>query len=249
MAEILADDLCNDDRRPVVGAGVLRGRETDIAHMRAIADVGAKTIASSFIATRGERLVLRRVRFSGGEQRDEEFQAEILGIVEVDADERIVARVSFDVDDVDAAFEELDARYLASEAAAHSQIWSVVARAYAAINRGELPELTPDSVNIDHRRAIAFAPGEMTAYIHAPWDDAPDFRVYIEAVHRLSNFGAIVTQAATGTSQQGFEAEWRAINMSTVDGGLINRTEIFDETDLDAALARFDELSLDPPMN
>ena len=33
----------------------------------------------------------------------------------------------------------------------------------------------------------------------------------------------------------------------TVDGDLINRCELFDEADLDAALARFDELSRPAP--
>ena len=42
----------------------------------------------------------------------------MLNIVEIDADERIAALVVFDLDDIDAAFEELDARYLAGEAAA-----------------------------------------------------------------------------------------------------------------------------------
>ena len=58
----------------------------------------------------------------------------------------------FDLDDIDAAFEELDARYLAGEAAAHAHTWSVIAGAYAALNRHELPATTPDWVNIDHRR-------------------------------------------------------------------------------------------------
>ena len=66
-------------------------------------------------------------------------------------------------------------------------------------------------------------------------------------MHRLSNLGAVVTQAAHGTSQEGFDAEWRVINLSTVDGDLINRCEMFDEADLDAALARFDELSRPAP--
>ena len=35
------------------------------------------------------------------------------------------------------------------------------------------------------------------------------------------------------------------IDILTVEGDLINRAEIFDEADLDAALARFDQLS--PP--
>ena len=79
----------------------------------------------------------------------------MLGIVEIDADNRIVASVLFDPDDIDAAFEELDARYLAGEAAAHAHTWSLIAGAYAALNRRELPATTPDWVNIDHRRATA----------------------------------------------------------------------------------------------
>ena len=63
----------------------------------------------------------------------------MLGIVEIDADERIAALVVFDLDDFDAAIAELDARYLAGEAAAHAHTWSVIAEAYAAINRHELP--------------------------------------------------------------------------------------------------------------
>ena len=57
----------------------------------------------------------------------------------------------FDLDDIDAAFEELDARYLAGEAAAHAHTWSVISKAYAALNRRELAATTPDWVNIDHR--------------------------------------------------------------------------------------------------
>ena len=63
----------------------------------------------------------------------------LLSIVEIDADERIGAVVMFDLDDFDAAIAELDARYLAGEAAAHAHTWSVIARAYAAFNRHELP--------------------------------------------------------------------------------------------------------------
>ena len=76
----------------------------------------------------------------------------MLRIAEIDADERIVAAVAFDLDDIDAAIAELDARYLAGEAAAHAHTWSVIAQAYAALNRRELPATTPDWVNIDHRR-------------------------------------------------------------------------------------------------
>ena len=70
----------------------------------------------------------------------------------------------------------------------------------------------------------------------------PDVTFRVEAVHRLSNLGAVFTHVAHGISQDGFDAEWREIDLLTVEGDLINRCEIFDEADLDAALARFDEL-------
>ena len=108
-------------------------------------------MTSTDIATRGDRLVLFRVGFLDRDQRPDAFRTEVLCILEIDAEERIVTSVSFDLDDIDAAFEELDARYLAGEAAAHSHTWSVISRAYTAFNRHELPATTPDWVNIDHR--------------------------------------------------------------------------------------------------
>jgi hypothetical protein len=247
MAEILADDISTDDRRRVVGAGIRHGRAAEIADVRATADTGTKSGALTVIATRGERLALSRVILSGRDQRPDAFHTEALGIAEINADNRMVAYVAFDLDDIDAAFAELDSRYLAGEAAPHLRTWAVISRSYAAANRQELREMSPDWVNIDHRRARAFAPGEMSAYMDATWNLAPDVSVYIEAVHRLSIFGVVVTHVAKGNSQQGFEAEWREVNLSTVDGELINRCELFDEADLDAALARFDELSRPAP--
>ena len=149
----------------------------------------------------------------------------------------------FDPDDIDAAFAELDARYLAGEAAAHAHTWSLVKEAYAAFNRRELPPTTSDWANIDRRRGTSFAPGDVVPYVRAAWDVAPDVNICIVAVHRLSNLGAVVTYAASGTSKQGFAAEWREATLLTFAGDAINRCEIFDEADLDAALARFDELS------
>ena len=242
VAELLADDICVDDRRPVVSAGVLHGRDVDVAHLRAIADIGVRNITSNVVAIRGQHVVLGRVRLWGRDQRPGAFHTELLELVEIDTESRIAARVLFDVDDIDAAFEELDARYLAGEAAAHAHTWSVVARAYAVLNRRGLPATTPDWVNIDHRRGTAFAPGDMTAYIRATWDVTPDICYRIEAVHRLSTLGAVVTHVSNGTSHGGFDAEWRVTNLYTVDGDLINRCEMFDETGIDAALARFDEL-------
>lgn len=246
MGEILADDIAADDRRRVVNAGIRRGRDAKIADMRATADLGTTKGSSTVIAIRGERLALVRIRLSGRDQRPDAFQTEMLGIVEVNADNRMTARILFDPDDFNAAIAELDTRYLAGEAAPYAHTWSVVARAYDAANRQQL-QLATDCVSIDHRRARAFAPGELTEYMRATWDLAPDVRGHIDAVHRLGKLGAVVTHVVNGSSQEGFDAEWREVFLVALEGDLINRAEIFDEADLQIAIRGFEELHRQPP--
>jgi class 3 adenylate cyclase len=246
IAEMLADDISTDDRRRVVNAGIQRGRDGQLADIRSLADIGAN-ITWSVVATRGQRLVLSRLASTNRDLQRGEFGAEMLSIIEIDSDYRIVAGVLLDTDDIDAAFEELETRYLAGEAAAHAHTWSLTTQAYAAFNRRELPATTPDWVNTDNRRGTAFASGEVFPYVQSAWDVAPNINIYIEAVHRLSHFGSVVIYAAHGTSGEGFDAEWREITLLTFEGGLISRCEIFDEEDLDAALARFDELNSTAP--
>jgi hypothetical protein len=224
----------------VVNAGLWDGRDVVIANLRAVAEAAANI--TSIIATRGERLALSRIRSSNRDPRQGEFGVEMLNIVEIDTEGRIAAHVEYDPDDIDAAFAELDARYLAGEAAGHARTWSAVMRAYTELNRGELPTTTVDFEDIDHRRAAAMAPGELIEYLRAALDQTPELSIYIEAVHLLSDRGAIVTHAAHGTSREGFDAEWREVSLVTAGGDTFNRCELFDETDLDAALARFEEI-------
>jgi len=246
IAEILTDDSFVDDRRRVVNAGFWDGRDVVIANMRALEEGGAN-ITSTVVATRGERLALTHICSANRDHRQGEFSVEMLGIAEIDTDERIAAHVLFDVDDIDAAFAELDARYLAGEAAAHSHAWSVNSGFYAGFNRHELPATTRDWIYIDHRPLVTIEANDLPASMRAIWDLAPDISIYMEAVHRLSDLGAVVTAAVYGSSQEGFDAEWRMIDLFTVEGDLISRCEIFDEADLDAALARFEELQAQAP--
>ena len=118
LRAMMATDMVDEDRRRIANAGVRHGRDAMVGGIQTAADLGAQHIASTVIATRGERLALCRLRYSGRDQRPEAFYSEALGVAEIDADERVVAHVAFDPDDIDAAFEELDARYLAGEAAA-----------------------------------------------------------------------------------------------------------------------------------
>ena len=214
MAELLADDICTDDRRRVVNAGIRHGRDAEIADMRAIADVGVANVTLTVMATRGEHLTLCRFILPVEDQGSESFRNEALGIVEINADNRISARLLFDLDDFDAAFAELDARYLAGEAAAYAHAWSVVADTYAAVNRRELPATTQDHVYIDHRPLVSIEGVDVATSLGALWDITPAFSVYAEAVHRLDELGVVVTQVVKATSHEGLDAELRMIAMA-----------------------------------
>ncbi|UGU19792.1 BTAD domain-containing putative transcriptional regulator [Mycobacterium avium] len=246
ITDLLTDDYCGDDRRSVVGAGIRRGPDAAIEDYRSAADIDVTDAGSDTVATRGARLALARAHYARNGKESEAFRVDFLQLVEIDSDGRIAAMAAFDLDDFDAAIGELDARYLAGEAAPYAQAWSVITVAYSAVNRQELPTTTPDWVNVDHRRAIAFAPGDLGPYLRATWDLITP-NAYIETVHRLSALGAVVTRVVHGKSDSGFDAEWREIGISTVHGDRINRSEMFDETNLDAALARFDELTRPAP--
>ena len=241
VGDMLAADYYTDDRRPLVGGGI-HGRDEEIASVQVQANLGVTHATSAVIAVRGERLALSHLRYSGQDQGLETFVAEMLLVIEINADGQFVAAVAFDLDDIDAAITELDARYLACEAASHGHAWRVISQVYATLNGGEIPATATNFVDIDHRRLAAIGSGDLKAYVTAAINDSTDIRLYVETVHRLTDYGAVVTHVASGTSRTGFTADWRITGVYTVEGDLINRYEVFDESDLDTALARFDEL-------
>ena len=243
LTEILADDIAIDDRRRAVNSGIQYGRQAAIADMRGAIDLGLTNISLTVIAIRGVQLELCRMSISG-QDRPDAFRIEFLSVVEINADERIVARVAFDLDDVDAAFAELDAAISPAKPPPMRDTWSVIAAGYAALNRYEVPPSAPDYVNVDHRSRATFESADLGENLRAAWDLTPELKGHTEVVHRLSGLGAVVTHAAHGTSRDGLDAEWRGIHFLTLDGGMVNRCEIFDEADIHAALARFNQLSL-----
>lgn len=164
-------------------------------------------------------------------------------MIEVDANGRLVARTVFDVEDVDAAFADLETRYVAGEASEHADSWWRMVEGCARLNRHQAPLTTANFVDADHRAGANHAPGDMKAFVSESWGDTPDIRMHMEAVHALADSAVVVTTVLTGTSTQGFEAEWRSIGVVAFDGALSARTELFDESALDSALVLFSEIT------
>ena len=134
MAELITEEFSIEDRRPTVNAGIRHGRDAGIKEQRAVADVGFTDVARTVLATRGEHLTLVRAHYTGGDEGPEPFEISVLHIVEI-ARRAGTAVVTFDTGDIDAAFAELDARYMDGEAAAHAHTWSVTAGSFAGVNQ------------------------------------------------------------------------------------------------------------------
>ena len=135
----------------------------------------------------------------------------MLSIIEIDSDDRLASAALYDLDDLGAALADLDARYLAGEAASHAKTWSVITQAYALLNRREIAATTTDLVNLDRRRVATFAPGGLNGVHARGLGTRAGSLLPLETVHRLNDLGAAVTRVTTSTSRDGFDAEWRII--------------------------------------
>ena len=69
---------------------------------------------------------------------------------------------------------------------------------YTSFNRHELPATTPDWVNVDHRPVATFEFRDVSAFFRSTWDLTPHVSIYIGAVHRLTDVGAVATHWCMG---------------------------------------------------
>ena len=241
MAETMTDDFCRRRSPSGGGCGRRRGRDAAVTDLRAIADLGVTEFDVDSHCYPRDPPCANPCPLLGPRRGSETFLPEVLNVVETSARRPLRDPIRFDVDDLDAAFAELDARFLAGEAAPHARTWSVIAGLNAAFNRHELPP-AEWVITVDHRPLVTADASDMPALIRSVQDVTPDLRLDIEVVHRLSGVGAVVTRTAYGTSHDGFDAEWRMIHVADCRRRPSRPLRCFDEADLDAALIKFEEL-------
>src|SRR5260370_40037803 len=103
----------------------------------------------------------------------------------------MMAQVVFDLDDVDGAYEELEARYLAGEAAPYARVWQTGMETLGELNRHEPGRMIAELAYTDHRR-IPFAPGDFGRAVEELWALVPDARYRTPAVYALDAHGLVV---------------------------------------------------------
>src|SRR5262249_44441257 len=131
------------------------GRDQYLQGARLTWDMRWSRLVSEVIATRGDRLMLQRTCHEVADTDVGPSEREYLVLIEADEHGNHRAMVLYDAGDIDAAYAELDRRYLAGEGRPYAREWeaggqlwqTIVARDWA----GLAALMTPDCVFADHR--------------------------------------------------------------------------------------------------
>jgi class 3 adenylate cyclase len=248
VAALMTDDVELDDRRPIVGHRS-QGREAVLGYQLSVLESGLTHLSSVELATRGNRLVLSRT--SAGGPRT---QVDALAVQEVSVEGRNSAQIVFDASNLDAAFDELDSRYLAGEGAPYTETLRPCLKLTAAHNRQDWArcrQLLADGFRLVDHRAEANVVGEVdsadqfVALMQSRFDSARDVQGRLLAVHAVEHGGAVFLAQMNSTTSEGAEIQLPLHVLFITQNGLIARLEHFPLGQLDAALARL--RSLCPP--
>jgi ketosteroid isomerase-like protein len=176
------------------------------------------------------------------------FEIEVIRLIEVAADGRLVTWINFDVEDRRAAFAEAHVRLVAGEAAAVGGQAPVMAlvRAFARYDWETIGGcLAPDAVVCDRRAPAVLGTldrDQWVASLRALAELAPDVAGECIRIVTWNHRGRVDVFRQFGTTRDGGPFETVIARVFVTDGAHIQRYELFDVADIDRALARFAEL-------
>lgn len=227
----------------MVSGGVGGSNEMQ-AGMEFFRELGSRTSVDT-LAIRGDRFSLFSVTI-----RQSGFVIDQLMVNELAEHGLLRRNVVFDPDDLEAALDELDAMYLAGLGPDDAETYRLATEQYAAyveLDAERLDEVTADNhVFVDHRRLGNFGElgrAEFFEMFESRRATRGPGRALSTAVHRLEG-GVLVysTGEQTARESDGAEVASSGVFMIHVVEGRVDRAEIFDDDQLDAALARAEAL-------
>jgi tetratricopeptide (TPR) repeat protein len=250
-AAFYAPDFKLIDRRSLIHLEL--DRDQYLQGTRLTWDMRSSRIVSDVIATRGNRLALQIVRHQVADADVGPSEREYLGIIEVDDRGSHIAMVLFDAGDLDAAYAELDRRYMAGEGAPYARVWDRGNKMQEAIGARDWNRLrsvfVPDAVIEDHRLIGAgrLSVDEWVAFVGAMVELRPDAVVRRHHCLDINERGTLGISLWTGDDTAGgFEIP--VVTSATIAAdGRHTRIDVYSLDQLDQARARFAELTAAPP--
>ena len=226
----------------------MEGAEPYTELIREVAAVGYRALQVEPIAVRGERLNLAHTTMRTADG----FETVSLYVNECDDHGLATYSAEYDEHDLVAAIDDLDVRYIAGEGAPDAEMLTHARTVIRAYDRHEWDALrsmlADDFVSADHR-TVGFGtvgPDEFIDLCRVGLEMMPD---YVQVCRWLTVVGraALGTFDGSGTLHDGGRYEWTIHFLQQMDAqGTVRRIEWFDQTDLDAATARLQELGAPP---
>src|SRR5262249_2177185 len=224
----------------------------ELESLRFLFEVGSSRFVEEVLATRGDRLALFRGRVVGTGSDTGPSEVDFLQVTETDDRGDAVAIVTFDPDDLDAAYAELDERYAAGEADPHAAAWQTYLRLWRALAARDWKQLAatfaPDFLIEDHRPVglfASFSRDEWVASARALFDLRPDATVRLAHVLAIDDCRALTVGWWAGGEPEGaFETPTVVVRTIARDGTRF--WHIYDPDQLDEARACYDALRPDP---
>jgi hypothetical protein len=245
---LASDDFTYEDRRKY--ALVTGDIELLIRSSQEIRSWPRFRFSNALLGTAGDRIMVERGQFTG-EPDTGAFEIELIRLVEVAADGRLVAWINFDPEDRRAAFAEAYARFAAGEAAAiggQAPI-ATLARAFGRHDWETIRGcLAPDAVVCDRRAVSVFGTidGDQWVELLRTLDDLTrDADTEMLRIVTWNHRGRVDVVRQFGSILDGGPFEHLFVRVCVTDGPHIRRYELFDVGDVDRAVARFAELCAD----
>jgi hypothetical protein len=241
-----SEDYLFEDRRRGLQT-MIRDRAESIENLRALKAVGVDELPFTVIATRGERLALCRYTLHGRDP-DSSFGAETLVINEVGDDGEMLSGIVFEPEDLDAAFNELNERYLAGEGRAYAHLLRLETNRQRLHRRDWVTyreQLHDDIVLVDHRPAGAgtlSGPDEVTRYSAVFVELVPNAQLHMIKIVAIETDRMLYHLNVHGSTEEGAAVDRPLLALVAYRDGRLHRFEQFALEDSAAALARFTEL-------
>jgi class 3 adenylate cyclase/ketosteroid isomerase-like protein len=225
-------------------------REKMLEFSRSLGEnASTRVIKSETLATRGERLALLRwrIEIAGGDIGSSEISH--LNLFETDENGDLLAMVRWDDDDLDAAFEEIDARYQAGEGGSLAALITEFQRAENAGHWDAVADMcTPDFAEYDHR-PLSLLPVSKGGNAWAKTDRAlfelaPDTRMWVDHVRRRGNRALVHVTFRGSRDGSEYAMPFLAVSTSNENGKYV-RNDLYDPEQVDLALSRFTDLAGD----
>jgi hypothetical protein len=252
VAQEFAPGFRTESRERMVAQLFDLDRDQFLALLRLDTESYGQWLTREVLATRGDRLALVRYFARRAGENFGESESEWVNVIEVDEHGRRSAHVSFDPDDLDAAYAELDRRYAAGEGAAIAvTAFAERMQRLSEMHRaGGVPDwepfaalFAPDFVVHDHS-PLGWGTLDKPAYVEsvkALYALAPDTRVRTDHLW-VSARATLGIHVVLGT-REGGAFEQQRVTVSEVDAqGRERRRDIYTLDQLDEARARFAEL-------